>query len=84
MAGTETPMRFAPPGVSAVKNWFRGLMALLVGRDRTPTPQRTDWRGCPVGDHTGGAIPPVSLPGDDLNATLRPPSSAEAPGRAAG
>jgi hypothetical protein len=67
-----------------MKKWFKALMALLAGGDQTRTPRRTDWRGRPVDENTGGPIPPVSLPDAKLHVTLHLPSSAEAPGAALG
>ena len=57
-----------------MKHWFKRFMVLLARWDRARTPRRTDWRGRPVGESTGGAIPPVNLPGWEPGATLRPPS----------
>jgi hypothetical protein len=61
-------------------SWFKRLMALLAGGGRTRAPRLTDWRGRPLGETTGGAFPPVSLPEGDPYATLRLPSPARAPG----
>jgi hypothetical protein len=52
-----------------MNNWFKALLALLAGRDRTP--RRTDWRGRPVGENTGGPIPSDTHPEGDLYPTLR-------------
>jgi hypothetical protein len=62
-------------------NWFKSLMALLAGRNRTRTPWRTDWRGRPMGENTGGAISPVRRPGGDRYSTLGLPPSAGADAR---
>jgi hypothetical protein len=67
-----------------MKSWFKKLLSLLAGRDWTRAPRRTDWRGRPAGETTGGATPSVSLPEGDPYATLRLPSSAGPPGAAPG
>jgi hypothetical protein len=64
-------------GEFGMKNWFKELMVILLARDRTYTPRRTDWRSRPV---AGQATAPVSLPEGDPYATLRLPSLAKAPG----
>jgi hypothetical protein len=67
-----------------MKHWFDRLMAILAGRDRACAPRRTDWRGRPVGENTGGVIPLVSHPKVDPYATLRLHWFAEVPGAAPG
>jgi hypothetical protein len=55
-----------------MKNWFKALMARLAGTNRTRTPGRTDWRGRPVGENEGEAMPPAGVTGVDPYATLLP------------
>jgi hypothetical protein len=55
-------------------NWFKKLMGLLAGRGRTRTPGRTDWRGRPMGENAGAALPPVNHPRRDRYTTLGLPS----------
>jgi hypothetical protein len=67
-----------------MKNWFKLLIAHLVGTERTGAAQRTDWRGRRVNELTGRANTPVGLLDGDRYATLHPPSFAEAPGAVPG
>jgi serine/threonine-protein kinase RsbW len=62
---------------SAMRNWFKKLIALLVRKERTGAAQRTNWRGRLVDEITGEANSPVRLLEGDTYATLRPPSFAE-------
>jgi hypothetical protein len=67
-----------------MRNWFKTLLACLVGRERICTGLRTDWRGRPPIKKTRPAIHPVGLPEEDPHATLRLPSLADASGAAPG
>jgi hypothetical protein len=62
-------------------SWFKRLMGLLAGKGRTRTPRRTDWRGRPMGENTGAALPPVSHPRADRYTTLGLSSFADADAR---
>jgi hypothetical protein len=71
---TELPHCSHDNGEVAMKNWFSKLIALLSHRKRTQSPQCMDWRGRPMAETTGGAIPSVSLSERALYATLCLPS----------
>jgi hypothetical protein len=52
--------------------WLRRRMACMRRGDRTRIPERSDWRGHPIGDNREAAMSLVRLEEEDRFATLDP------------